>query len=135
MKTPLPRLDETPVDLKRLLDAEADARKHRRVQALYPLQTQPARTRRQVARWLGGSRHTVGRWRAAYARGGIAQMLPIAQAPGSPPLVPPAVRQALTQRLAQPEGVASYKAMWHGLPHEDGLAIASKTAHRLVRYQ
>ena len=61
MKTPIPRLDETPVELKRLLDAETDARQHPRVQALYPLQTQQARTRRQLAWLLGVTRNTVGR--------------------------------------------------------------------------
>jgi hypothetical protein len=88
MKTPILRLDETPVELKRLLDAETDARKHPRVQALSLLQTQPARTRRPVARPLGVSRNTVGRWLAAYERGGLAQLLTIAKAPGKTPLVP-----------------------------------------------
>jgi hypothetical protein len=46
MKTPVPRIDETPAELKRLLDAEADAQKHHRLQALYLLQTRQARTRR-----------------------------------------------------------------------------------------
>jgi hypothetical protein len=46
MKTPVPRIDETPDELKRLLDAEADAQKHHRLQALYILQTRQARTRR-----------------------------------------------------------------------------------------
>ncbi len=55
MKTPLPRLDETPVELKRLLAADTDARQHQRVQALCLLQTQPARTRRRVARLRGGA--------------------------------------------------------------------------------
>ena len=135
MKTHIPRLDETAVELKRLLDTEPDARKHQRVQALYLLQTRQARTRRQVARLLGVSRNTVGRWLAAYERGGMAQLLTIAKAPGKTPLVPPAVRQALTHRLAQPEGFASYKAIWHWLQQEYGLSIAYKTVHRLVRYQ
>src|SRR6266511_1625240 len=83
MKTPVPRIDETPAELKRLLDAEADAQKHHRLQALYLLQT----------------------------------------------------RQALRERLAQPEGFASYKAIWQWLQHDYGLSIAYKTVHRLVRYQ
>jgi transposase len=135
MKTPIPRLDETPVELKQLLDPETEVRKPQRLQALYLLQTEQARTRRQVARRLGVSRHTVGRWLAAYAAGGVARMLTMAKAPGNTPLVPPAVRQALTQRLAQPEGFASDKAIWHWRQHDYGLAIAYQTVHRLVRYQ
>src|ERR671924_1394324 len=103
MKTPIPRLDETAVELKRLLDTEPDARKHQRVQALYLLQTRQARTRRQVARLLGVSRNTVGRWLAAYEAGGVTRMLTIAKPPGKAPLLSPAMRQALRERLAQPD--------------------------------
>jgi transposase len=61
-------------------------------------------------------------------------MLTIAKAPGQPPLLSPAIRQALRERLAQPDGFASYKAIWQWLQHEYGLSIAYKTVHKLVRY-
>jgi transposase len=124
MKKPIPQIIETPIELKRLLDAQRDARHHQRVQALYLLQTRQARTRRQVARWLAASRTTVGRWLAAYEAGGITPLLTIITAPGTSALVPPAVRQALRQRLTQPEGVTSDKASWPWLQHGYGLAIA-----------
>ena len=135
MKTPIPRLDETPVERNRRLDAEPDARKPPRVQALSRLQTPQARTRRQVARRLGGSRNPVGRWLAASERGGIAQLRTIAKAPGKTPLVPPAVRPALPERLAHPAGVARANASWPWRQPEDGLSLADKTAPRLVRSQ
>ena len=135
MKKPIPQIIETPIELKRLLDAQPDARKHQRVQALSRLQTRPARPRRQVARWLAASRQTVGRWLAAYEAGGITQLLTIITAPGKSPLVPPAVRQALRQRLTQPEGLTSYKAIRPWLQHDYGLSLAYTTVHRLVRYQ
>ena len=65
MKKSIPAIHETPEELRRLLHAERDAQQQQRVQALYLLQTQQARTRLQVAHLLGGSRHTVGRWLAA----------------------------------------------------------------------
>jgi transposase len=134
MKTPLPPIRETPEELKALLSAEHDAQKHQRLQALYLLQTQQARTRRQVAHLLGVSRDTVGRWLAVYAAGGLLQMLTIAKAPGKTPLLSPEVQQALRQRLAHPDGFASYKAVWQWLRQEYGLAIAYKTVHKFVRY-
>ena len=133
MKTPLPRIDETPEELKRLLIAETDVQKYQRLQALYLLQTQPARTRRQVARLLGVSRHTVGRWLAAYERGGVSRMITLAKAPGKVPPVPHTVQEALRQRLAQPAGFASYKAIWPWLQQEYGLQLTDTTVHRLVR--
>jgi Homeodomain-like domain len=62
MKTPIPPIHETPAELKALLTEERDAQKPQRLQALYLLQTQQARARRQVARLLGVHRDTVGRW-------------------------------------------------------------------------
>jgi transposase len=134
MKTPLPPIRETPEELKALLSAEHDAQKHQRLQALYLLQTQQARTRRQVAHLLGVSRDTVGRWLAAYVSGGLLQMLTIAKAPGKTPLLSPEGQQALRQRLAHPAGFASYKAVWQWLRQEYGLSIAYKTVHKFVRY-
>jgi transposase len=134
MKTPLPTIYEPPEELQRLLHTESDVQLHQRLQALYLLQTRQAGTRRQVARLLGVSRNTVGRWLAAYAAGGIARMLMIAKAPGRAPLLSPAIRHALRERLAHPDGFASYKAIWQWLQHEYGLSIAYKTVHKLVRY-
>jgi transposase len=89
MKTPIPTIYEPSEALQRLLHTESDVQRHQRLQTLYLLQTQQARTRRQVARLLGVSRNTVGRWLAAYAAGGIARMLTIAKAPGKAPLLSP----------------------------------------------
>jgi transposase len=134
MKKPIPAIHETPEVLQRLLHSESDVQRHQRLQTLYLVQTQQARTRRQVARLLGVSRNTVGRWLAAYEAGGVAGMLTIAKAPGKAPLLSPGIRQALRERLAQPDGFASYKAIWQWLQQDYGLSIAYKTVHKLVRY-
>jgi transposase len=134
MKTPLPAIHETPTELKALLADEHDAQKHQRLQALYLLQTRQARTRRQVARLLGVHRDTVGRWLSSYASGGLAQMLTIAKAPGKAPLLSPTMQHALRDRLTQPHGFVSYKAIWQWLRQEYGLAIAYQTVHKFVRY-
>ena len=107
MKQPIPPIHETPEALKRLLAAERDGQRRQRLQALYLLQSQQARTRLHVARLLGVSRNTVGRWLAAYKTGGVPQMLMIAKAPGKVPLLSEAMREALGQRLAEPGGFAS----------------------------
>jgi Homeodomain-like domain len=117
MQKPLAAITGTSEPLQRLLRSGGDAQKHQRVQALYLLQTRQARTRRQVARVLGVSRNTVGRWLAAYEAGGVTRMLTIAKPPGTAPLLSPAMRPALHQRLAHPEGFASDKAIGPWLPH------------------
>src|SRR5919197_3952405 len=135
MKTPIPPIHETPEELKGLLKTERDVQKQQRLQALYFLQSQQVRTRRQVARLLGISRNTVGRWLAAYESGGLPQLLTIGKAPGKVPLLSSVMQQALRDRLAQSPGFASYKAIWQWLRQEYGLPIAYKTVHRFVRYQ
>jgi transposase len=134
MKKSIPAIHETPEELQQLLHTESDAQRHQRVQTLSFLQTHHARTRKQVARWLGVSRNTVGRWLAAYETGGLKQMLRIAKAPGKVPLLTPAMQQALREHVAQPEGFASYKAIWRWVQQEYGVPIAYKTVHKLVRY-
>jgi transposase len=133
MTQPIPPIHDTPAALNQLLTAARDAQKPQRLQALYLLQTQQAHTRRQVAQLLGVNRDTVGRWLAAYACGGIRQMLTMAKAPGKAPLVSAAMPQAPRERLAQPQGVASDKAIWPWLRQADQLPIAYKTVHRWVR--
>ena len=133
MKKPLPALNETPEVRQRLLHSEGEAQKYQRVQALYLIQTRQARTRRQVARVLGVNRNTVGRWLAAYEAGGVTRMLMLAKPPGKAPPLSPARRQALPQRLAHPNGVARYKAIWPWLRQAYGRAIAYKTVHQFVR--
>jgi transposase len=134
MKTPIPAINETPEERQRLLHTESEAQKHQRVQALYLIQTHQARTRRQVAGLLGVSRNTVGRWLAAYQAGGVTQRLTIAKAPGKVPLLSPALQQALRERLAQPQGLASYMVIWPWLRQECGVPMAYKTVHKFVRY-
>jgi transposase len=134
MKRPIPLIHETPEELKQLLTAEQDAQKHQRLQALYLLQTQQARTRRQVAHLLGAHRDPVGRWLDAYERGGVVQMLTIAKAPGMPALLSAAMQPGLRERLAQPQGFASDQAIreWQG--QEYGVPLAYKTVQKFVRY-
>jgi hypothetical protein len=134
MKTPIPPLHDTPEPLKALLTAERDAPKHQRLPALYLLQTQQAHPRRQLARLLGVHRTTVGRWRATSATGGLAQMRTIAKAPGKVPRLSPAMQQALRDRLSQPQGFASYTAIWPWRRQAYGVPLAYKTVHKFVRY-
>ena len=42
-------------------------------------------------------------------------MVTLAKAPGKPPRLPEAMRHALRNRFAQPQGFARDKALWHWL--------------------
>jgi hypothetical protein len=133
MKKPRPPIHETPTALQQWRRATREARHQPRVQALYLLRTPQARTRLQVARLLGGNRATVGRWLVASTQGGLPQLRTIAKAPGQPPLRSDAMRHALRERLAQPQGFARDKAIWPWLRQDYGLTIAYNTVPRFVR--
>jgi hypothetical protein len=60
-------------------------------------------------------------------------LLTIAKAPGTPPLVSEAMRQALRERLAPPQGVGSDKAIWPWLHQEVGVPLAYTTVQKRVR--
>ena len=134
MKKAIPPIQETPEALKDLIRRQHDGQRRQRLHALYLVQTQQAHTRQQVAKLRGVHRTTVGHWLAAYERGGVRQLLTLAKAPGKVSRIPPAVREALQARLAQPQGFASYKAIWAWLQQEHGLDVAYNTVHKLVRY-
>ena len=133
MNTPMPAIDDTPEALTALRTAAREARQGHRLQARSRLHTPHARTRRPVARLLGVPRETVGRWRAASARGGLPQRLTMAKAPGQGPLFSSALQPALRARLRQPHRLGRDHAVGHGWRQDDGLAMASNTVHQCVR--
>jgi hypothetical protein len=65
MNRPLPPIHDTPAARTALLSAAHEAPSPPRVPAFSLLPTPQARTRRQLAPRLGGSREPVGRWLAA----------------------------------------------------------------------
>jgi hypothetical protein len=98
MNMPMPPLHDTPAQLQRRRKAARDAQNQPRFHALSRVQPQQARTRRQVARLLGVNRDPGGRGLAAYAQGGIPQLVMLAKALGKPPLRAEAIRPARRAR-------------------------------------
>jgi hypothetical protein len=62
-------------------------------------------------------------------------MRTMATPPGTAPRLSPALRQALHQRVAQPDGCASAQALGPWLQHAYGRSMAYNTGHTLVRYR
>jgi Homeodomain-like domain len=75
MRTAIPPLTDPTDDRKHLLQREHDGHKKPRLQMLYLLATGQAHTRQDVAHLLGVHRHTIGRWLALYAAGGLGALL------------------------------------------------------------
>ena len=86
-----------------------------------------------MARLLGVHRHTIGRWLARYAAGGLDALLATYIPPGKPVSLAPEVLASLEQALRRPEGFASYEALQQWVRQTHGVEVKYKTLYTLVR--
>ncbi len=93
----------------------------------------PAHDRQEVARLLGGHRHTVGRWLALYATSGLDALLDTYTPAGTPVSRAPDVLARLAQALRRPEGFASSEALRQWVARIHGVQIHYQTLSTLVR--
>jgi hypothetical protein len=99
----------------------------------YRLATRQAQDRQEVARLLGGHRHTIGRGLARYAAGGLEALRAPDVPPGHPVSRAPAVLASPAQVLRRPAGVASYEALRQRVAQTHGVPIPDKTLSTVVR--
>jgi transposase len=133
MRNPIPTIHEAVPALKERLQHEPDGHKKPRVQMLYLLASGQAHTRQDVARLLGVHRHSISRWLALYATGGLAALLATYTPPGTPVSLAPAVLASLEQALHRPEGFASYEELRQWVRRTHGGDVKYKTLYTLVR--
>jgi transposase len=133
MRTAIPPIPDHADDLKYRLQREHDGHKKPRLQMLYLLATGQARTRQDVARLLGLHRHTIGRWVAIYAAGGLDALLATYTPAGKPVSLAPAVLASLEQALHGREGFASYEALRQWVRQTHGVEVKYKTLYGIVR--
>jgi transposase len=100
---------------------------------LYLLATRQAQDRQDVARLLGGHRHTIGRWLAIYAAGGLPTLLATYIPAGKPVSLAPDVLASLAQALHRAAGFASYEALRQWVRHTHGVEVKYTTLYTLVR--
>ena len=129
----IPPISESVAELKQRLQHEHHGRKKPRLQMLYLLASGQAHTRQDVARLLGLSRNTIGRWLATYAAGGLAALLDIYVPAGKAPSLAPPVLASLEQALLQPQGFASSKDLQQWLAQTHGVQVKYKTLYTIVR--
>lgn len=121
---------ETSAELRALMVEQQNPRLLQRLQMLYLLATRQARNRTEVARLLGVHRETVGAWLQLYQDKQLAGLLQLGQAPGADSSLPAEAIEGMRQKLATPQGVASYKELrrWVETTYE------LSTSYRVVYY-
>ncbi len=132
MNRTMPPIQESADDLKQRLQQERDPRKRQRLHMLYLLASGQARRRGQVADLLGLDRNTIGRWLTRYRQGGLPALLDIYVPAGKTPALRPEQLEQLRQRLAQPEGFASYGEIQQWIATSLGVQMGYHAVHTLV---
>jgi transposase len=134
MNKTLPVITESAEELKKRM-RQAEGVQQQRLQVLYLLASEQAPNRSQVARLMGLHRNTVQNWLAAYADGGLAQMLQVEKAPGRQPALAGEKLAQLRAKLAEPAGFASYGEVRTWIEGELGVAMQYEAVRKLVRYR
>jgi transposase len=91
-------------DLKHLLRIQKTASDKERLQLLYLLTTQQAKTVQAAASLLSRHRVAVQKWLGLYRKGGLAGLLEHTPHTGRKPSIPAWAQESLRQRLQDSEG-------------------------------
>ena len=135
MNKAIPNIKEDISQLEHMLKAEKDARLKERILALYLLKTKQAKTRISVAKMLAKYRTTIGDWLEAYEKNGMSGLLTIQTHSNRKSSIPPDILEQLKQKLKDPEGFNSYKAIQIWIANEFNINVPYKTLHNIVRYR
>jgi transposase len=133
MRNAMPPMTEHAAVLKPRLQREHDSHQKLRLQMLSLLASRQAHERQEVARRLGVQRHTIGRWLASYATGGLAALLATDVPAGKAVSLAPAVLASLEHALRRSEGFASYEALRQWVRRTHGVEVQYKTLYTSVR--
>lgn len=122
--------------LKSLLKEEKDVRKRERLQFLFLYKSGQIKTRQALGRLLNRSHFAIGQWADTYRAKGLRGLLHLNYRGGNlAPSIPVEVQWQLKDRLARPEGFASYRAIQLWLKETHELDVPLSTVHGTVKYR
>jgi len=125
-------IKEDESELKQLLTAQKKGESRERVQLLYLLKSQQAKTVTAAAKIIGRNRVTVQDWMSRYRAGGIEQLLEKKISSGRPRIVPKWAEKTLEKQLSEREGFNSYQEIQQWLEEKLGIEVKYKTVYKLV---
>lgn len=127
---------ESREELESLLKKEKDVRKRERLQFLYWYKIGLATTRQALGALLHRSQFAIGNWIKLYQRQGLRGLLHLNYRGGNlAPSIPLEIQGRLKEKLAQPEGMESYKAIQVWLKENHGLEVPYSTVLGTVQYR
>lgn len=128
-------IKESVKDLKQLLRQQKIVSSKERIQLLYLLKTQQAKTVEDAARLLGRHRITLQKWLRRYRDSGLDGLLESKTRFGRPRAIPTWAEVALLKRLQERQGFDGYQEICDWLETHLGIKAKYKTVHQLVHYR
>ena len=135
MNKALPKIKETKEELRELLQQERNSKKQNRLQALYLIVAEQAKSRSKVANILGKNRNTISDWMSLYETGGLEKLLDIYHPPGVPSKITEEAVADILEILSNPKGSRTYKEIHQMVVKKHNIAIHFSNVHHLVRYK
>jgi len=126
---------ESVEELKDRLQKETRGRQKQRLQALYLLKTEQAKSRREIARLLGVGKKAVGNWLERYQAEGLEGLLSIRTHTNRAYSLTEEQEKQLREKLSAPEGFPSYGAVQSWVKATFGLDLPYPTVYGIVRYR
>lgn len=128
-------ISESAEELKQILRAQKTGSDKERVQLLYLLKTEQAKTIQIASTILGRHRVTLQDWLREYRKGGLEGLLKHKPRTGRQQSIPQWAQKALIKKLEEPEGFGSYGEICQWLESQLGIKTNYKTLYYLVRYR
>ncbi len=128
-------ITESADELKQIMKKQKNPSDKDRVQLLYLLKSEQAKTVQAAAIILGKHRVTVQEWLKLYRDGGMTGLLNHKPRVGRKHSIPQWAQDALSQRLQTGEEFKSYHEICQWLEKQLGIVSTYKTVHQLVRYR
>ena len=128
-------ITETADELKQLMHAQQKAKLKERVQAIYLLKTERAKTLQDLVDFLGRSKSTIESWLTLYRKKGWLGLLAWNYHGGQPAAISEPILTELREKLSQPHGFKNYGEVQQWLKAKYGLEIHYKTVYQTVHYK
>ena len=135
MNKALPKIKETAEEIRMMLKNEPLVKRQNRLQALYLIVTQEAKSRTKISKVLGFNRNTISEWMRLYEEEGLEKMLEIYRPSGAKAKISEAAVAEIEEILATEKGFRTYREIHQMVVKKHKIDITYAAVHKLVRYK
>lgn len=135
MNKALPKIKETAEEIRIMLKNEPLVKRQNRLQALYLVVTQEARSRTKISKVLGFNRNTISEWMRLYEEDGLEKLLEIYRPSGAKAKISAVAIAEIEEILATEKGFRTYREIHQMVVKKHKIDVKYAAVHKLVRYK